>query len=139
MPLDEKTLRRAGFDEANSHPVTMPGGATFYLPKPMIRIRPVFRDGKRVDEARLCTDDPEFDRLKEAVTAATSDEEADFGGAVTDLAAWMLLKNYGLTDEQLGEAFEVGVEGEIANQAWMTEVMAIAHGRGTRSFPDGSG
>jgi hypothetical protein len=131
--LDEVSLRRPEFDQANSAAVMFPGGMAFFLPKPAVRLRPVFRDGKRINETRLVTDDPEFDRLKEAVTAATDDDDADFGGAVINLAVYLLLKNYNIDDEQLGKAFEINMDGTSAGPTWMAEVMSIAYGRGPKA------
>lgn len=136
--IDEKLHRRPGFDEASSTPVVMPGGATLFLPKPHVRLRPVFRAGKRADDLRLCTDDPEFDRLKQAVIAASADDAADFTGAVLDLAAHMILTNYDLTDDQLGDVFAEPMDTAAANPKWMSEVMAVAHGKAPHSFSDGS-
>jgi len=94
-----------------------------------IRLRPTFRAGKRVDEARLVSGDAEFDRLKSEVEAAIHDDTRDFGGAVTDVAVYMLSKNYDLTDDELADLFAIAMDGAAPDVQWMTRVMAIAHGQ----------
>lgn len=136
--FDERALRKPGFDEAGTVAVTMPCGVAFHLPKPILFIEPIFRDGRRTEEARLCTDDPEFDRLKDAVTAAAKEDGDDFTNAVTDLAIFLLRKSYDLADAHLGKIFRVPADGEGYSTAWMSTVMAVAHGRGQHSFVDGS-
>lgn len=126
--LDEKLLRRPTFNEAASAPITLPGGGTWYLPKPILQLRACFVGGKRSGEAILCSDDPEFDRLREAVEKAASDTEADFDGSAIDLAAYMLLKNYDLTDDQLGEAFAT-IFSSDRGKDWINNVMAMAYGQ----------
>lgn len=127
--LDEKALRRPTLDESTSAPVTLPGGVTWLLPRPHYRLRPTFRGGRLVrEDARLCTDDPEFDRLVKAVGNAATDPAADFDAAMIDLTAYMLRVNYDLSDEQMGEVFDVLVDGD-RRESWMKDVMAVAHGK----------
>jgi len=127
--LNETQKRKPTFDESASAPVTFPGGDTLFVPKPLIRLRPTFRAGKRVDEARLVSGDAEFDRLKSEVEAAIHDDTRDFGGAVTDVAVYMLSKNYDLTDDELADLFAIAMDGAAPDVQWMTRVMAIAHGQ----------
>lgn len=136
--LSEREFRRPTLDEATSVAVEFPGG-TFLVPKPVVYLRPVFAGGKRSSEARLCTDDPEFDRLKEAVSAAADDDGADFSGVMLDIAAHMLLRNYDLSDDDLGRLFAIREDGEGVSVAWWAEVMAIAHGRSPKASPATSG
>lgn len=131
MRLDEKALRRPDFDESNVVPVTMPCGETFYLPRPILYLEPVFRDGQPTQEARLSTDDPEFDRLKEAVQVAVSARDgdgADLDDAVVRLAVHLLTRTYDLTDAHLGRIFRVPASGS-GSAAWMGQVVDVAHGR----------
>ena len=132
--LDEREYRREPFDEANSVAVDFPGG-TFLLPKPVVYLRPVFAGGKRADQARLCTDDPEFDRLKAAVSDAAGDDEADFSGAMIDVAAHMLLEAYDLDDDTLGRVFAIREDGDGVSVSWWADVMAVAHGRAPKASP----
>lgn len=135
--LDEGALRRPGFDPAASAAVRLPHGGTWYLPKPVLFLRPVFKGGRRTDEARLASDDPELDRLKAEVSAAAQDDAKDVGAAVTDLVAYMLLENYDLSDDQLGEIFEDRIEGGAIDLSWMNEAMAVAHARAPKTSPGG--
>lgn len=130
--LDEKNLRRDGFDEGRSVAVDLPGGA-FFLPKPVYRLRPTFKDGRRLPEsAVLRADDPEFERLKEAVAEATKAEDGDFYGAAVDLAAYMLQQNYRIDDEQLGLVFGEPLDNRPA-ESWIGQVMGVAHGKGPKT------
>lgn len=134
--LDEKSLRKPGFDEANSVPVFLPGGQAWFLPRPVIYLTPVFKNGKRVDDIRFTTDDPEFDRLRDAVTQVARDEDGlpgDFGGAVESLAVYMLLQNYDMTDEQIGMALRVKKDGPTPDRDWITEVIHAAFGQAPKA------
>ena len=56
MKLDEKHAPPdASFDEANSAPVVLADGQTWYVPKPWLEVRPVFRGGKPSTAYRVLT------------------------------------------------------------------------------------
>lgn len=118
--LDEKALRRPNFDELNSAPVVLADGQTWSLPKPVLIVRPVFRGGRAVDSVPVLTCGPEFTERKDAVFAAEGEAIIPAGA---DLAAYMLLRHYDLSDDQLGELL-----GFDAGAGWLREVMAVANG-----------
>lgn len=126
--IDERPLRGPGFDEANSVAVEFPAG-TFYLPKPMVRRRPVFAGG-RAEASRVVATDPEFNALMARV------EEEDSYLAVANLAAYMLRANYpGLADDQLGDLLEYDPADESPGR-WPLAVLAVAMGRtGPKAAP----
>ena len=118
--IDEKTKRRPTFDEANSAPVVLADGQTWWMPKPWLEVRPTFRGGRAVDSAPALTCGPEFDAVKKAVDDAEGDDIITAGAT---LAAHMMLLNYDLADDQLGTLLVFR-----ANQTWLRDACAIANG-----------
>ena len=64
--LDEAAKRKPNFDERNAAPVVLADGQTWYVPKPWLEVRPVFRGGKAVRAYPVLTCGPELDALIEA-------------------------------------------------------------------------
>jgi hypothetical protein len=118
--LDENQHRRPAFDEANAAPVVLADQQTWYLPKPWLEVRPTFKGGRAVDSAPALTCGPEFDALMQAVQDAQGDDIITAGATLT---AHMLLRNYDLTDDQLGTVL-VFRDGTT----WLRDAMAIANG-----------
>jgi hypothetical protein len=118
--IDEKTVRKPTFDEANSAPVVLGDGQSWFLPKPWLEVRPVFRGGRAVDTLPVMTTGPEFDALRDAVHAAEGD---DIILTAANLAAYMLSRNYDLADEQFATilAFRDGA-------TWLRDVVRHAAG-----------
>jgi hypothetical protein len=124
--LDEKALRRPTFDERNSAPVILADGQTWFVPKPWLEIRPVFRGGRAVMAYRVLTAGPELDALVEAMA-----ECEDLDGqvmAAASLAAYLLCWQYDLTDAELDGllAFRAA---DPASLNWLRDVCAVATGR----------
>src|SRR5262245_20877097 len=124
--IDEKAKRKENFDERNAAPVVLADGQTWFVPKPWLEIRPVFRGGKALTAWRVLTCGPELDALIDALS-----ECDDLDGQVTaaaSLAAHLLCWHYDLTDAQLDEllAFRCADHSSLN---WMREVLAIATGR----------
>ena len=67
--IDEKAKRKPNFDERNSAPVVLADGQTWFVPKPWLEIRPVFRKGKAVTAYPVLTCGAELDALIEAMAA----------------------------------------------------------------------
>jgi hypothetical protein len=124
--LDEKTHRKPTFDEANSAPVVLADGQTWYLPKPWLEVRPVFRGGKPTSAYRVLTCGAELDELIEAMADA-DDLDAQVI-AIASLAAYMMRWNYGLSDSELDELLAFRCS-DPASLRWMQDVFAIATGR----------
>lgn len=132
MPLDERSLRKPTFDESMSVPVLMPCGQTFYVPKPVLYLEPVFQNGLPTSGTRLATDDPELDRLKETIQQAvdaTGGPDFAFEQATIGLAAYMLRSNYNLTDADLGRIFRMPASGEETASNWIGDILGVANGR----------
>ena len=87
--IDEASKRKPNFDERNAAPVVLADGQTWFVPKPWLEIRPVFRGGKPVSAYRVLTCGPELDGLVEAIKDA---DDLDLQvSAVASLAAHLLL------------------------------------------------
>jgi hypothetical protein len=119
--LDERSLRRPSFDESNSAPVVLADGQTWYLPKPFLRLRPVFGGRRATGFGPVTTSDPEWNELRRAIQDAA---EGEILIPIANLGAHMLARNYDVSDDQLGDLF-----GWDENQTWASSVMAIANGR----------
>jgi hypothetical protein len=121
LMLDEKALRKSTFDEANSAPVVLADGQSWFLPKPFLRLRPKFSGGRAAGYGPLTTADPVWNELRQAVQDSG---ESDTLSAIASLGAYMICRNYELTDDQLGDLFSWD-----SNQTWAAEVISIANGR----------
>ena len=119
--LDEKAVRKATFDELNSAPVVLADGQTWHLPKPFLRLRPKFSAGRAASYGPLTTTDPIWNELRQAVQDSAETETLS---AIANLGAYMLLRNYDLTDDQLGDLFAWDM-----SQNWTSEILSIANGR----------
>jgi hypothetical protein len=124
--LDEKAKRKDNFDERNSAPVVLADGQSWFIPKPWLEIRPVFRGGKPVSAYRVLTAGPELDALVEAM-AQCEDLDCQVIAAAS-LAAHLLCWHYDLTDAELDSllAFRAA---DPASLNWLRDVCAIATGR----------
>jgi hypothetical protein len=101
-------------------------GQAWFLPKPWLEIRPVFRGGKVVTAWRVLTCGPELDALVEAL--GESDDLDSQVMAAASLAAHLLRWHYELTDAELDQllAFRCA---DASSLDWMREVFRIATGR----------
>lgn len=137
MP-DEKALRKPGFDEENSVPLTCDDGQSWYFPKPWLDFRrvpvpggrPTFRVGRSFGR--------DFDAKREAVRVAeTLKDQAD---ALFDLAEDMLGRNYHLIPEDFPSILAFRPDDPANVQFWQ-DVSDVATGNmgdvemGDRSDP----
>ena len=124
--LDEKAKRKPNFDERNAAPVVLADGQPWFVPKPWLEIRPVFRGGKAVSAYPVITCGPSLDALVDAVA------EADDGmvqiSFVASLAAHLLCWHYDLTDPELDQLLAFRVHDD-ASLNWTREVFAVATGQ----------
>jgi hypothetical protein len=124
--LDEKSHRKPAFDEANSASVVLADGQTWYLPKPWLEVRPVFRGGKPISAYRVLTCGAELDALIEALADA-DDLDAQVI-AVASLAAYALRWNYDLSDAELDQLLAFRCS-DPASLQWMRDVFSVATGQ----------
>jgi hypothetical protein len=124
--IDEKSRRKPNFDERNAAPVVFADGQTWYLPKPWLEIRPVFRDGRAAAAYPVPTCGTELDALIEAVAGA--DDRLAQVAAVATLAAELMSWHYDLSDADLDQLLAFRLANE-ASMNWIREVFAIATGQ----------
>ena len=123
--LDEQTKRKPNFDERNSVPVVLADGQSWFVPKPWLEIRPVFRGGRAVTAYRVLTCGAELDALVEALSDC-DDLQAQIM-AIASLAAYLLTWHYDLADSELDQLLAFR-QGDEASLAWFREVCQIAMG-----------
>jgi hypothetical protein len=124
--IDEKAKRKETIREADSAPVVLADGQTWYLPKPWLEVRPVFRGGKPTSVYRVLTCGAELDALIEALA-----DVEDLDGqvvAVASLAAYMLRWNYELDDSELDQLLCFRCSDPTSLQ-WMRDVFSVATGQ----------
>lgn len=124
--LDEAAKRKPNWSERNSAPVVLADGQSWWVPKPWLEIRPVFRGGRAVSAYPVPTQGPELDELVDAM--AECEDRAGQVMAAASLAAHLLCWHYELTDAELDGllAFRL-LHDESAE--WMREIFAIATGQ----------
>jgi hypothetical protein len=121
VALDEVVLRRPGIDLGNSVGVVFGDQGTWHVPKLLVRMRPIFK-GRKTESVLAVTDDPEFNALVKTI------EEEDSYASLANMAAWLLCKNYELSDEQLGDILIYDPKDESPDR-WALKVMAVIYGR----------
>jgi hypothetical protein len=124
--IDERSKRKPNFDERNSAPVVLADGQSWFIPKPWLEIRPVFRGGRAVTAYRVLTCGAELDALVEAL--ADSEDLDGQVTAVASLAAHLMCWHYELTDAELDGllAFRAA---DAASLSWLRDIFAVATGR----------
>jgi hypothetical protein len=124
--LNEAAKRKPNFDERNSAPVILADGQTWFIPKPWLEIRPVFRGGKAVTAYPVLTCGAELDALIEAMTECDDLESQIIAAA--SLAAHLLCWHYELTDPEL-DGLLYFRRGDERSLQWLREVFAVATGQ----------
>jgi hypothetical protein len=124
--MDEKAKRKPNFDARNAAPVVFADGQTWYVPKPWLEIRPIFRNGKAVDAYPVPTCGPELDGLIDAIGQA--DDHFAQIAAVATLAAELLRWHYDLSDAEL-DGLLAFRSADPASLQWVRDVIGIATGQ----------
>jgi hypothetical protein len=129
MLIPEAEARKDDIDLANSAPVVLADGQTWYLPKPWYVIRPSFADGRMVGCDRL-TYGPDLDPLVRRIRA----EEDPFllTYEIMSLGAFLLRRNYDLTDGEIEPLFEYRV-GDPASRDMRAAILDVAEGVGPKA------
>jgi hypothetical protein len=124
--IDEIAKRKENFSERDAAAVVLADGQSWYVPKPWLEIRPVFRNGHAAYSYSVLTCGPRLDALVEAIGGIDNDDEILIAGVAT-LAAYLLKWHYDLDDRELDHllAFRVGDPDSLA---WVRQVVAIATG-----------
>jgi hypothetical protein len=124
--IDERSKRKNTFDEPNSVAVEFLDGQVWFLPKPWIQIRPVFKDGVAFSSWRAYTLGPRIDPLLELIAGVdTVDEQVV---AIATVAAEMLRYHYELSDAELDSILAYRI-ADPASSAWFGAVVETATGR----------
>jgi hypothetical protein len=124
--IDEASKRKPNFDARNSAPVVLADGQSWFVPKPWLEIRPVFRGGRAVAAYPVLTCGPKLDALVEAM-AECEDLNSQVMAAAS-LTAHLLCWHYDLSDQELDQLLAFR-RGDDASLKWMCESMAIVAGR----------
>lgn len=133
--LLEKYRRRADFDPEGCIPITLSDGCEWYFPRPWLEVTPVFRDGVVIDRNKYLTCGPELDVLVEAIGA--EEDGAKQVLSVMTLGAFLLLRNYDVTDEELGRLFRYKV-GDPDSEEMIMAIMDVATGKLDRLVGEGA-
>lgn len=123
--LNETSRRKPNFDERNSSPVVLADGQTWYLPKPWLEVRPIFRAGKAQKALAVFTNGPELDDLVEAIADADGLRQQVVGAA--SLAAHLLRWHYELSDADLDQLLCFRL-ADPASVQWVETAIAVATG-----------
>ena len=101
-------------------------GQTWFVPKPWLVVRPMFKDGVAFSAYRFLTYSDVLDVLVDAIAAAV---ELDvIVSAVATLAAYLLRSHYDLSDADLDRLLAYRVD-DPASLEWSGIVMETATGR----------
>jgi hypothetical protein len=134
--FDERAKRNPKFDERNSTWITLADGGRWAFPKPWLEIHASFRGGRAVASHPVLTYGPELEDLVNAIDQCRDDAALLVGAA--SLGAYLLLRNYDLSDDDLDRLFAVRV-GDPSSWEWAKAVIGLATGTsGSRSFLAGS-
>lgn len=132
MAIDESSRRRPGF--RGDVAVELSDSQTWHLPIPRIRFRPARDDAGKITAKQSYSFGPEYLAKVEAYYEAKEDE-TEAGGerillATLDLASAVLLANYDLTDDEVGELiqFDFGLPVDEANVAMRSTLLFTALG-----------
>jgi hypothetical protein len=134
--LDERAKRSLQFDERNSTWIDLADGGRWAFAKPWLEVHAAFRDGRAVASYPVLTYGPELDELVNAIDECRDNAALLIGAA--SLGAYLLRRNYDLSDEELDQLFAFRV-GDPSSWDWAKAVIGVATGTsGSRSFRVGS-
>jgi len=122
--ISELSRRKPNFEQRNSAPIVL-AGATWYLPKPWLEIRPVFRAGVARTAAAVLTYGPEIDELVDAIAESEALKSQVIGAA--SLAAHLLRWHYDLSDEDLDGLLWFRA-ADPTSLEWVSQVIDVATG-----------
>jgi hypothetical protein len=124
--LNEAEKRKPNFSERNSAAVVLADGQEWWIPKPWLEIRPVFRGGKADGAYPAYGYGPDLNRMIERV--AEAELFTDQVAAVATLAASLLCWQYDLSDPDLDQLLAYR-RNDPDSVEWTRLVIEIATGR----------
>jgi hypothetical protein len=122
--INERSRRLDTFRAEFCEGVKLADGQTWYLPKPWVEICPTFENGAAVDYSRALTVGPDLEVLVDAVR---SNEGVAAILAIMTLGAFLLRRNYELTDAELETLF-VYRDGDSESDAMLRGIVDTATG-----------
>jgi hypothetical protein len=128
--IHEITRRRPSFNPAKSVPVVFADGCTWWLPKPRVTVRPVFKNGRTVNVDGRCLRFPHIGYGDDDIDAllaliAETDDPGSIVELVATLAAELLRRNYDLSDAELDELLCIR-PADPASLGWLKAVVEVA-------------
>lgn len=141
--LIEQYRRLPDWEEDNGTWVKLADDQSWSLARPWLEIVPHFKDGKAVDRSKLLTCGPELDLLLESI--ANEEDPAREILSVMSLGAFLLLRRYSVTDEELERLF-VYRPRDPASHNMVRSILDVATGgaglrglTGPKAYAAGSG
>jgi hypothetical protein len=116
MPLDEKSLRKAGFSEGIK--ITLADGQEWTLPKPRIRFMPRIVDGK-VEIGGGLSFGPEFDDKLDILFGVALAEPSERLRVKFEVAVRLLAANYDLKPENFAELIVLEPGDLASDERWV--------------------
>lgn len=132
--LDEKSLRRPGFDPGRA--VKLEDGQLWSIPCPLIEWAPDFDLAGEVQLASMTTFGPEFDQLIADVENA--ELKGDEARALFRLARNLLDRNYDLRPEHYRTLLRYQTDSQLGVVSSLGEIYGIARGIAPKPTPAGS-
>ena len=115
MPLDEKSLRKPGFNAGVT--VTMADGQEWTLPKPRMRLVPKIVEGK-VEIGGGPTFGPEFDDKLDILFGVVVADPNERLRIKFDVAVRLLSANYDLQPEHFAELIVLDPDDLASDERW---------------------
>ena len=131
--LDEKEKRREEFVEG--YPIVLADGQAWHFPRPVVEIRPRFQNGRVIASEGITTYGAEMDELRRQAHEAEND--ADVIQSIFTLGAFLLLKNYWLTDADL-ESLLIYTMNSEASLEMVNGIIAVSTGQAPKVSSGGS-
>ncbi len=122
---DERAKRNPEFDERNSTWITLADGGRWAFPKPWLEIHAAFRGRPGRASYPVLTYGPELEELVDAIDECRDNAALIVGAA--SLGAYLLRRNYDLSDEDLDRLFAIRV-GDPPSWEWAKAVIDVATG-----------
>lgn len=125
--LIERYRRKPDMDPSRSTPIKLADGQEWYLPRPMIELRPHFKDGEAVRLSRFLTCGEDLDRMIEGISQAEDGVTRLL--AVLRLGGDLLLRNYDLTQGELEQLFRYRIDDHTGqSEEMVTAIIDVATG-----------
>jgi hypothetical protein len=113
LAVTETAMRRPTFEPGIA--IKLDDGQEWEFPRPRVKWRMVLREDVRVLAGRTHFG-PEFDEMRERLNAAEND--GDYLMASFTVAAWLLRRNYDLTEAEALDLLAYDTEDEANQSAW---------------------